>query len=321
MNIEIRDISKAFGSMQALQATCLSIKQGQFTSLLGPSGCGKTTLLQLVAGLETPDTGEIYIGDECIYSHAKHINKSASSRNFGMVFQDFSLWPHMTIYENIAFGPKARGQTASLQQQVTAAIAVVRLQGLESRYPHQLSGGQQQRVAFARAIATKPRLVLFDEPLSALDAVLRDEMRFELMNLVETAGLTALYVTHDQTEAMSMSGKIAVMNNGQILQTGEPETIYRSPAHPFVAQFIGKANWLKEGQAVFRPEHIRWKAADGCQAYTGIVQRVSYLGDKYELQLAVAGHGIWTAYHARRMTVGDNAAVYVSPADIHYIPN
>lgn len=176
-------------------------------------------------------------------------------------------------------------------------------------------------MAFARAIATKPRLVLFDEPLSALDAVLRDEMRLELMHLVETAGLTALYVTHDQTEAMAMSGKIAVMNNGQILQTGDPEAIYRSPAHPFVARFIGKANWLKEDQAVFRPEHIRWEAAAGRQAYTGIVQRVSFLGDKYELQLAVAGHGIWTAYHARRMTAGDKASVYVSPDDIHNIPN
>lgn len=321
MNIEICNISKSFGQVQALKTTCLSIKQGQFISLLGPSGCGKTTLLRLIAGLETPDAGEIYAGDECIYSHSRNINKNANRRNFGMVFQDFSLWPHMTIYENVAFGLRAKKQTANLKQLVAEAITVVRLQGLENRYPHQLSGGQQQRVAFARAIAIKPQLVLFDEPLSALDAVLRDEMRFELIHLVETTGLTVLYVTHDQTEAMSMSSKIAVMNNGQILQTGGPEAIYQAPAHPFVARFIGKSNWLEENRAVFRPEHIRWEAGGDRQAYAAIVQRVSYLGDRYEIQLSVAGHGIWTAYHIRRMKAGDRVPVHVSPHDIHYITN
>ena len=193
------------------------MKQGEFTTLLGPSGCGKTTLLRMIAGLEEPDKGEIYFGDQCMYS-AKKIKTSPHERNIGMVFQDFALWPHMTVFENVAFGLRATKQTNHLREKVEDAIKRVRLQGMEKRYPHELSGGQQQRVAFARAIVTKPHFILFDEPLSALDAILREEMRIELMDIVHSIGLTALYVTHDQIEAMSMSDQIIVMKQGEVLQ-------------------------------------------------------------------------------------------------------
>lgn len=184
----------------------------------------------MIAGLETPDQGELRLGDDILFSSAKRIDRPTHRRNFGMVFQDFALWPHMTVFENIAFGLRASGKTKELKRVVQEAVDMVRLQGLEQRYPHQLSGGQQQRVAFARAVVMKPQLVLFDEPLSALDAMLRDEMRIELTGLVRDIGLTALYVTHDQVEAMSMSDEIVVMKAGQILQKGTPEQIYNTPS-------------------------------------------------------------------------------------------
>lgn len=256
MEIEIRGIHKSFEGTPALLPTDLTLRHGQFTTLLGPSGCGKTTLLRMIAGLEQPDGGDIYAADRCIYSARQRLDVPAHKRNFGMVFQDFALWPHMTVYENVTFGLKAAKHKADLRQKVTEALAMVRLQGLEDRYPHQLSGGQQQRVAFARAVAIRPALVLFDEPLSALDAVLREEMRIEMMSLVKDMGLTALYVTHDQVEAMSMSDEIVVMRKGEVLQRGTPETIYEAPTHPFVASFIGKSNWLESQQALVRPEHV-----------------------------------------------------------------
>ncbi|MCS7463840.1 ABC transporter ATP-binding protein [Paenibacillus doosanensis] len=323
MDVVIQGLQKSFDDVQALHATDLRIRQGRFTTLLGPSGCGKTTLLRMIAGLETPDQGEIAVGDECMYSSARRIEQPAHRRGFGMVFQDFALWPHMTVFENVAFGLRASGKTKDLKRQVQEAVDQVRLGGMEDRYPHQLSGGQQQRVAFARAVVTKPRLVLFDEPLSALDAMLRDEMRLELISLVRDIGLTALYVTHDQTEAMSMSDEIVVMKQGRILQIGRPEDIYGAPEHPFVAQFIGKSNWLAKDRSLVRPEHIRWRpedeAEDKEQRYTGTIRSVSYLGDRYEVQLDMGELGLWTAYHQRRLPHGEQANLYVSEKHIHHI--
>lgn len=268
----------------------------------------------MIAGLEQPDGGEIYAEDRCIYSVHKKIDVPAHKRNFGMVFQDFALWPHMTVYENVAFGLKAAKLKTDLRQKVTEALAMVRLEGMEDRYPHQLSGGQQQRVAFARAVAIRPALVLFDEPLSALDAVLREEMRIEMMSLVKDMGLTALYVTHDQVEAMSMSDEIVVMRKGEVLQRGTPEMIYKTPSHPFVASFIGKSNWLTVDHSMVRPEHVSWSRTsteDVC--YQATVLSVSYVGERYEIRLQVDGLDKWTAYLDKRIPVGERVNLYVSP--------
>jgi iron(III) transport system ATP-binding protein len=319
MDITIRNLKKSFGLVQALKPTNLVIKPRHFTTLLGPSGCGKTTLLRLIAGLETPDQGELYVGDECIFSCTKQFYKPAHQRNFGMVFQDFALWPHMTVFENIAFGLRATGRIQNLNHLVYEAIEMIRLTGLEKRYPHELSGGQQQRVAFARAVIIKPQLILFDEPLSALDAVLRNEMRIELLNLVNNFGLTVLYVTHDQTEALSMSDEIVVMKDGQILQAGSPEAIYETPSHPFVASFIGKANWLVQNQTLFRPEHICWERDDRFHTFQGIIQSVNYIGDRYEIQLDMGDRRIWTGYHKTRLSIGNKVNLYVSPQNFYHI--
>ncbi|OBZ16350.1 ABC transporter ATP-binding protein [Bacillus sp. FJAT-27264] len=316
----IRDLAKSFGDVQALKPANLHIKTGSFTTLLGPSGCGKTTLLRLLAGLETPDAGEILADGEPIYSVSRRVNQPVHRRNFGMVFQDFALWPHLSVFENVAFGLRAARQKQDLRGRVLEALRTVRLDGLEERYPHQLSGGQQQRVAFARAVVTRPRLVLFDEPLSALDAILRDEMRVELISLVKNIGITALYVTHDQSEAMSMSDEVVVMQGGHILQSGAPEEIYRTPRHPFVARFIGKSNWVIPDQQMLRPEQLRWFQEDNSNlSFHGTIRHVSYMGDRYEMILDMQEMGQWIAYHEQRLRVGDNVCLYAAPGQIHNI--
>ncbi|SPF51483.1 Spermidine/putrescine import ATP-binding protein PotA [Candidatus Desulfosporosinus infrequens] len=322
MLLDIQGIEKTFDKVAALKSINLTIQKGKFTTLLGPSGCGKTTLLRILAGLETPDTGEIHMENECLFSRKLKVNKPIHLRNFGMVFQDFALWPHMTVFENIAFGLKATGQKKDLKKHVLEAIEMVRLQGMEHRYPHQLSGGQQQRVAFARAVVMKPKLVLFDEPLSALDALLRDEMRIELINLVRNIGLTAVYVTHDQTEALAMSDEIVVMNKGEILQIGSPERIYRTPVHPFVARFIGKSNWVLPDKQLVRPEQIHLEPFDSktpCVAYEGIVKSTSYVGDRYEILVDMASLGTFTVYFHMRIQNGERVKLYVKTQDIHEI--
>lgn len=318
--ITIHRLEKKFGDVHALKAADLKIPAGSFTTLLGPSGCGKTTLLRLIAGLETPDAGEILMDDEFIFSGSKRISRPIHSRNFGMVFQDFALWPHLTVFENVAFGLRASKQKKDLRIRVQQALRSVKLEGLELRFPHQLSGGQQQRVAFARAVVTRPQLVLFDEPLSALDAVLRDEMRLELTSLVRNMGITALYVTHDQTEAMSMSDEVVVMQGGTILQAGSPEEIYQKPNHPFVAHFIGKSNWIVPDKQMLRPEHLRWSQENASSLpFTGTIRHVSYMGDRYEVILDMENQTTWTAYHDQRLPVGETIQVYASEHQIHHL--
>ncbi|APO48063.1 ABC transporter ATP-binding protein [Paenibacillus xylanexedens] len=317
MKLEMTGIQKSFNQTPALLPTDLTLEHGKFTTLLGPSGCGKTTLLRMLAGLEQPDAGEIRADGQCIYSAVKRIDIPTHKRNLGMVFQDFALWPHMTVYENVAFGLKAGKQKSDLRQKVNEALGMVRLQGMEDRYPHQLSGGQQQRVAFARAVAVRPGVILFDEPLSALDAVLREEMRIEMMSLVRDMGLTALYVTHDQIEAMSMSDEIVVMQKGRILQKGSPETIYSAPSDPYVASFIGKSNWLTPNQSMVRPEHVTWnKTGHDDLCYPGTVLSVSYVGERYEVRVQMEGLGVWTAYMNQRVRVGERVQLYVTPERI-----
>ncbi len=235
--IELRHVRKQFGATVAVEDLNLVVRAGEFLSLLGPSGCGKTTTLRMVAGLEYPDKGDILINEQRINDIPVH------RRNFGMVFQDHALFPHKTAYDNIAFGLKYRQvERADIERRVRRALDIVRLPNVGDRLPRDLSGGQQQRVALARAIVIEPDLLLFDEPLSALDANLREEMRVELKRIHHTLAITAIYVTHDQAEALSMSDRVVLMRDGRIEQQGTPDELYRKPASEFSARFFGQVN-------------------------------------------------------------------------------
>ena len=314
MEIRLDQIAKSFDKKQVIQPTTLTIQNGSFTTLLGPSGCGKTTLLRMIAGLETPDDGEIWLDDTCVFSQKRKINLPPEKRNLGFVFQDFALWPHMTVFENVAFGLRARKDTENLQSRVRDALRTVHLEDFEKRYPHQLSGGQQQRVAFARAIAVQPGCILFDEPLSALDALLREEMRHELRSLTSALGITSVFVTHDQTEAMSMSDRIAVLNGGYVEQYAAPETIYHEPASEFVARFVGKSNWLSETE-LFRPEAAMLEEAPGSQRFELLVTGEEYLGESYNVQLQYQDT-TWTVHTRRKVAAGACLSVYIDPKQI-----
>jgi iron(III) transport system ATP-binding protein len=230
----------------------LAIAPGEFVTLLGPSGCGKTTTLRCIAGLERPSTGEIRIDGLVVASAARGIYLNPEDRNIGMVFQSYAVWPHMTVFDNVAFGLRIRRtDRARLRDLTMNALELVGLAHLAGRYTTKLSGGQRQRVALARAIAYAPKVILFDEPLSNLDAKLREQMRVELARLQRDVGITSIYVTHDQAEALVMSDRVVVMNHGSIQQVGDPQAIYARPANSFVAKFIGVANLL-EGVLVAR---------------------------------------------------------------------
>jgi len=237
--LQIRDLGKRFGEAAALHAFDLDVHGGEFISLLGPSGCGKSTALNCIAGLLEPDAGSILLDDLDL------VRVPTERRGFGMVFQNYALFPHMTVARNVAFGLEMMGVAReAITRRVAQALALVHLEGLGDRYPAQMSGGQQQRVALARALVVEPRLLLLDEPLSNLDAKLRLEMRLEIRRLHQTLGLTTLYVTHDQEEALSLSDRIALMQDGTIRQVGTPEEVYRRPQSPFVANFLGYRNLL-----------------------------------------------------------------------------
>ena len=238
--IIIRNLTKRYGEATALDNVSLEIEPGEFLVLLGPSGCGKTTLLRCLAGLETPDKGEIIIGDNVVFDNSKKINIAPGKRELGMVFQSYALWPHMTVYDNLKFGLdvlKVPKNEAS--DRLDKVLGDVGLSDLAGRYPSELSGGQQQRVALARLLVTQPNVFLMDEPLSNLDARLRMDMRVELKRFQAETGSTTVYVTHDQTEAMTMSTRVVVMKNGAIEQVSSPQKLYRHPKTTFVADFIG----------------------------------------------------------------------------------
>lgn len=258
--IELKNITKKFGAFTAVDNLSITIEDGDFITLLGPSGCGKTTTLRQIAGLETPTSGEISIDGEVVFSSEKLIDVSPSKRGVGFLFQNYALWPHMTVYQNIAFGlenmkwPKER-----VKERVKELLALLKIQEFERRYPAELSGGQQQRVAIARTLATNPKVLLMDEPLSNLDAKLRMEMRTELKRLHKETGATFVYVTHDQLEAMTLATKICLLDKGLLQQYAPPLSVYSKPANTFVADFVGnpsinliKADCKKESDTSFR---------------------------------------------------------------------
>lgn len=315
MEIKLVHVTKSFGAKQVIQPTSFVIQSGSLTTLLGPSGCGKTTLLRMIAGLETPDSGEIWFENRCVFSSEKKINIPPEKRGLGFVFQDFALWPHMTVFENVAFGLRAAGKTDKLDEKVKNALHAVQLDDFAQRYPHQLSGGQQQRVALARALVAQPGLLLLDEPLSNLDAKLRESMRFEILSIQKALGITVVYVTHDQGEAMAMSDRVVVMSKGVVQQIGAPHEIYTNPANKMVADFIGLVNFMQgevsddrvylqgttasfpntsgvSGSATIavRPENITMSRGGGM--LEGTLTHRFYLGDAVDYRVTVGDHDV-----------------------------
>mgnify|MGYP001175491617 CR=1 FL=1 len=305
------------GEVWAARDVDLAVQPGEFLTLLGPSGCGKTTLLRLIAGFEMPDTGRVLFGGRDVTT------LPANQRDIGFVFQNYALFPHLTVFDNVAYGLRVRNKAdAEIRRAVNDVLALVGLAGYEPQFSSQLSGGEQQRVALARAIVIQPGVLLFDEPLSNLDARLRVLMRHEIRSLQRRLGITTIYVTHDQEEAMAVSDRIVVMNQGRLVQVGSAEDLYLRPRSDFVARFIGRINSIDarvvavddagvelmalgrrlrvprpdmavaEGQAVqlmIRPEALHATAADDAQAWPATVSSCSFLGEKIELHLDCAG--------------------------------
>ncbi|MBS3652390.1 ABC transporter ATP-binding protein [Pseudaminobacter sp. 19-2017] len=235
--LSLRNLIKTYGSYTALRDVSIDIKQGEFVALLGPSGCGKTTMLRAIAGLVTPNSGDVLLAGRSL------VGVPVERRDLGMVFQSYALFLHMTVAENVGFGLQMRkAPKTAIAAEVDQALCLVRMEGLKDRYPSQLSGGQQQRIALARALVTKPKVLLLDEPLAALDAKLREAMQFELRQLQQQLGITTIFVTHDQHEALAMADRVAVMNSGRVEQFDTPRVMYDEPATPFVAEFIGQMN-------------------------------------------------------------------------------
>jgi len=237
--LKVNKLNKSFGKVKAVQGVSFEAAEGKVLSLLGPSGCGKTTTLRCIAGFESPNSGEIYLDDR------KITLIPPEKRGIGMVFQNYALWPHMTVYGNLAFGLQIRKVSKpEINKRIKKVLNIVQLEGYENRYPRQMSGGQQQRIAIARALVFEPGIMLLDEPLSNLDAKLREEMRFEFTELQRKLGITAIYVTHDQAEALVISDKIVILNKGEIVQSGSPKEIYSNPKNKFVAGFIAVSSFI-----------------------------------------------------------------------------
>lgn len=244
--VEITDMVKSFGAFHALKSVNLGIDKGEIIALLGPSGCGKTTLLRCIAGLEQPTSGKIAIDGKLVFSGADNLSEPPEKRKIGLVFQSYALWPHMTVAENVGYGLKMLGvPKAQAQERVAKILDTVGLAGFGDRHPSTMSGGQQQRVALARSLVVEASVILFDEPLSNLDLKLREEMRFELRQLINRIGVTAIFVTHDQSEAMVLADRICLMRSGEIIQTGTPREVYNHPETRFAMDFLGSANFIE----------------------------------------------------------------------------
>ena len=333
--VSVQGLTKRFGDMLAVDSLSFEVHQGEVVGLLGPSGCGKTTTLRCLAGLETPDSGLIRIGPEVVFSSERRRSVPPERRGIGMVFQSYALWPHMTVAENVAFPLRVRGKrarAAEVRERVGEALRKVRLTGLEKRLPSELSGGQQQRVAVARAIVVEPRVLVFDEPLSNLDARLRNVVRFELKELFRSLRSTTVYVTHDQQEAMALCDRIIVMDSGSVAQEGSPEDIYAKPSKRFVAEFLGDANLLtdvpssngpreiRDGWWVLRPEDAELLEDPVDRSIECVVQQRLYLGRHIEYALRVANSDqTIIAYSRRNFSVGATCYLLAPWTGLHKV--
>ncbi|HEY2919614.1 MAG TPA: ABC transporter ATP-binding protein [Candidatus Binatia bacterium] len=357
--LEFRAVVKRFQSVNAVDGISFSLQAGEIFTLLGPSGCGKTTTLRLVAGLEEPDGGEVLINNVAVAAPARGLFAPPEKRQLGMVFQSYAIWPHLSVFENVAFPLRVRKETNdAVRKRVLHTLDVVGLAGLADRGATELSGGQQQRVALARALVYEPAILLLDEPLSNLDAKLREQMRVEIRALQRKLGLTVLYVTHDQAEAMTLSDRIAVVNRGRFEQIGNPEEVYEKPATPFVAEFLGRtvsiegkvaknhaSCWIEfphgagrsvlssvAGEAladgatvrvIARPEDIEILAAGRLapNQLAATIEQVAYLGDRFEYHVQVGGASfIVSAPKKQRYAAGDDVRLALDPAHLNIRP-
>ena len=346
--IHVENLVKEFGDQRALDDVSFDVQEGELFTLLGPSGCGKSTTLMSIAGFQNPEAGRIAVGDEMFVDAARKVAVPAEQRNLGIVFQSYAVWPHMTVFNNLAFPLKVRKlKRDAIRTRVREVLELVEMTPYEQRYPHQLSGGQQQRVALARALVYSPSVLLLDEPFSNLDAKLRERARAWVKELQGTLGLTTIFVTHDQDEALSMSDRVAVMNAGEVQQIGTPEEIYRHPANRFVAEFVGRVNLIEglvsasEGGGVVvdvdsshrltvhdgagasgnvtvavRPEAMTVMRVDdnsvnGTNTWEADVATVAFLGDHYEYEVN-AGSLALTVQSSRRVE-GDRIRVHIPP--------
>lgn len=334
--VRIEHVFKRFGGVTAVNDFNLVVKDGEFVSILGPSGCGKTTTLRMIAGFERATEGEIYIGEQCVSSSIKGSFAPPEKRDIGMVFQSYAVWPHMTVAENVGYPLKIQKvDKAERERRVQEMLELVHLGEYGKRYPNQLSGGQQQRVALARALVAEPGLLLLDEPLSNLDAKLRESMRFEILEIQKKTGITVVYVTHDQGEAMAMSDRVVVMSMGVVQQIGAPHEIYTQPANKMVADFIGLVNFMEgevKGDRVFlkgskvsfpntskvtgeatiavRPENITM-SLDGGQIEGQLTHRF-YLGDAVDYRVKVGDHDVRVIVKGADLnSIPDGAKVYL----------
>ena len=356
----VRNLEKIFSAeggkiVKAINDVSFDVPRGTIFTLLGPSGCGKTTTLRSIAGLETPDSGEIVVSGRPVFSSTKNIRVPASERGLGMMFQSYAVWPHMTVFENVAFPltvPVRRKNysKSQVEQEVGRTLEAVALTGFEGRHATQLSGGQQQRLALARALISRPPLLLLDEPLSNLDAKLREKMRFELKRLQADLGVTSIYVTHDQNEALGLSHQIAVMDQGKIVQVGSPRAIYEQPANRFVAEFVGTTNFvsgrvlgrdtdpqryvietsfgklaiatsrsLQTGDSIvlsIRPEHVNVSATprSGINVLDATVKTNIFLGFHQDLELMAGGLLLEARAHpSLEVSVGAAVSISIAP--------
>jgi len=350
--LKVKNLSKNFGNVKAVQEVSFEATEGKVLSLLGPSGCGKTTTLRCIAGFENPDRGEIFLDDRKITSIPPE------KRGIGMVFQNYALWPHMTVYGNLAFGLQIRKvPKPEINKKIKRVLSMVQLEGYEDRYPRQMSGGQQQRIAMARALVFEPGIMLLDEPLSNLDAQLREEMRFEFTELQRKLGITAIYVTHDQAEALVISDKIVILDQGKIVQSGSPKEIYSNPKNKFVAGFIAVTSFINGRIDSFTEEKkkVIVKTDDGLvihgfnnsfdigkkvsvamrmnvikfiqdenksdkntvNIFKGKIIQSSYLGNIIDYKIKVGNWKVRTKSDAKyNFKVGEEVTFYLSPEDI-----